>query len=187
MQDWRRRRRSGNGRAWAPGSRGRHARGGAAGMVGRRPPARSALSPPPRTQPTTCSLPAHLAATPRVAAGRPANELVGPRGPRPLAHPCPLPTVAGRGATPGRSEADADAETTAAAADSAAAVPAIATAIVAAVAAVAAALRRPPRRPRRPRLPRRPQRRPALTTAATVATAVPARPPSPPPPPPSPP
>ena len=53
----------------------------------------------------TCSLAAPSAAAAKAAAGGPANELVGSRGPHPPAHPRPLPTVAGgvdaaRGPTP---------------------------------------------------------------------------------------
>ena len=121
------------------------------------------------------SLAAHVAATSKVAAGRAVNELVGPRGPRAPAHPRVLPTGAGGGATRGPGEGDADAETPAAAVDSAAAVPAAAAAVVAAVAAVATALHRPPRRPRRPRPPRRPPRRLPLSTATVAATDARAR------------
>ena len=156
------------------------------------PPARVSPSPRPRrpslahlTPPRTCPARRPRCVSARWAlvlvgrasedylkgsSGRAVNELVGPRVPRATAHPRALPAGAGVGATRGRGDADAAAETPAAAVDSAAAVPSIATAIAAAVAAVAVAFRSPPRRPRRPRLPRHAPRRLPLSTAVVAAT-----------------
>ena len=98
----------------------------------------------PRVGPT-CSLAATSAAATKAAAGGVANELVGPRGRLPTAHPH---TVAGADATQGRGDAEAEA---AAATDVFAAVRAsVATAVVAAVAAASARRSSPSLPPRRP-------------------------------------
>ena len=98
----------------------------------------------PRVGPT-CSLAATSAAATKAAAGGVANELVGPRGRLPTAHPH---TVAGADATQGRGDAEAEA---AAAADVFAAVRAsVATVVVAAVAAASARRSSPSLPPRRP-------------------------------------